>query len=316
MKVAIVGGTAAGLIAGYELQARGFTVEIFESKEVGFDVFESPQVVKQTDRFEDFLKSIDVPYSLFRYHVGILVRGNVRPYLELTKILGKTAAEKARFDLYCKTRLVEPEADRLEPMPSTRTCLRFDWHGLIRSLKLLMTVRKEHVQEIGEDYLVTHFARHKFDRAIITLPLWKTQQVATWNVPDALSVVVNSAIVRPRRLDQFASWDSVWTPYTPEGLVHRVHQVEDTYHVHFSGVWDEEANTRLTGDLNFLFPGGWVVAGSYRDLPGFMFDLGEEPSWPQNIRPLGCFSEWNPKLTLDETLEKVLRFRRAWGMYA
>jgi hypothetical protein len=105
----------------------------------------------------------------------------------------------------------------------------------------------------------------------------------------------------------------VYTPYTPENLVHRISPSEGGYSVEMNGEWGDETSGKLRNELNFLFGNAWALNNVKKGLPGHLLPLGEAPEWPGNVRPLGRFAAWDPRMTTDKTLSAAIATARKWG---
>ncbi len=320
-RIAIVGGDVTALLAAHCLAIRGHHVvifhEVFKSGRVGNEADTRPQIVRSSRRFIELLRGLGLIHSHYCTRVGMLLRDKIGLYPNCVRSLGREKATKVRSDLYLKSRLIAPEStDRLTDYEAIvpKSAVRFDWHEFVRVLTRRSRICTEKVVHIDQGSVRTNLLSYPFDHLVITLPLWQAKELVSWALPNSVSVPVNSVTVSPNRRDRFAAWDSVWTPYTPERLVHRVFQHEDGYHVQFSGIWTEETSDRLMGDLNYFFPGGWTVHYSDRNVPGYMFPLVDAPTWPSNVSPLGRFASWDELATLDVCLEKVLELKQRWGL--
>jgi hypothetical protein len=316
-RVAVIGDDVAALLAAYEVSRHGYNVTIFHAGKIGIDAVKRPQIVHSSGRFLKLLDRLQLVHSDYRTRIGILLKDKVQLYPNHLRDLGRDSGNNVRADLFEKSRLVKHEyAEQLTDYEALvpKSAVRFNWYDFVESLGKGAALCGEKLVSVGTNELKTVYSRVTYDFAFVTAPLWEMRHLTEWRLPDCTAVAVNSVNISSGKGDKFASWDNVWTPYTPEGLIHRLVQLEDGYNVHFSGSWDETTRPRLVGDLNYLFPGGWHPNQSDVSAPGYMFPLAEEPVWPDNVCPLGRFAAWDQRSSLDVCLDQIHRTGRLWGL--
>jgi hypothetical protein len=314
MKITVIGNDINALMAAYVARQQGHTVTLFSFKELDL---RSPYVVFESKLLCEILYRLGITFSSYRIKSGILMMGSVHPFPRVFREIGKARSLRVRSDLYAKTRLVaasEVTSQAIDiEVAGTKIGLHFGWPEFIDAItRSLQSTVKPILSLKSDRILFQDGAELPFDLCFVSLPLWKCQPLVDWHLPHACAVAMNTAKVdqntHPDIRDQMAGWDSVWTPYTPDSLIHRVFQVDGGYHVQFSGKWPaEEPNPALLGDLNYLFPAGWAATGSLRGEAGFLCPLSEKPSWPKSVRPIGRLARWDARATMTQTIEDVAK---------
>lgn len=330
LRVGVVGGGPAGLIAAFVCRLSGAAVKWFEPGKPGGNFTGGGlKYFHDTEAMRSLFALLDIEHSTYTAKGGILLRGEVLEWPRGLK--GTDSAELARIreDHYRKTRRTEPtSADAKTAMNDAeadrRAALRCDPELFVRQLVRAIESHQvpasvARIRDDGERVVVTarDGAEQHFDRVITTAPLWASRQMVVGAaIPECMAARLNVALVDPRG-DRYSRWDYVYTPYTPANLVHRLHPKDGQIEVEFNGDWVEErTNLELTDELNFLFPAGWGLAGPVvRGLPGHLLPLDSEPVFPERIRPLGRFAQWNPRATVDVVLDEALALARAWGLH-
>lgn len=317
-RVVILGGGAAGVVASWVFRERGADVTVIEPGQLGGE-FVRPgglRYIHFTERTERMVESLGLPYSDFIVEGGILLRGKVHPYPGLFAEMGEEEARAIQRDHYIKTRRAAPEDDPFAaqamnaPKAGAQRAIRCDFTDLFAGLAAGLKVVKAKAKEVKRGRVFLEGGGEvPFDLCVVTLPLWVLRGMVRWYVPEATCVRLNVAIVTPHGRDPYLAWDYVYTPYTPEGCVHRISHYEDGYMVEFNG---EPDRTKLEGDLNFLFPTGHSVKFVRTGLNGHLLPLSAPPAWPQTIQPLGRFASWNPRATLDVVLDDAVKLAERW----
>jgi hypothetical protein len=329
-KVLIVGGGIAGLIANWVFkQHRAVDVSILEPGKVGGDFLAGGlRYIHATDEMKAMLTDNRITFTNYQVNGGILLKGAVEPYPSFLKTMDREKAERIQFDHYRKTRRTEPSGeDALRSMNDpesvgSRHALRADAGGLLRALESQANVKCDGAVAVnslnsttGYSVLGTSGIAHSFDYLIFTIPLWAIRKMVPWELPEALALKLNIVNVDVTR-DPLSKWDYVYTPYTPEGLIHRISPRDGGWTAEFNGQWIEEGDEtslKLTSDLNFLFPNGWALNAVRRGLNGHLLPLEFETKWPKNVRPIGRFAEWNSRATADAVLSNCWKLATEWG---
>lgn len=318
-----MGGGISGLVAAYALSHYRATVRVLEPGRPGGDFAAGGlKYLNRTDAMASMLADIGCVYTNYTIQGGILLHGAVEPYPTCLKSMPRDRAARIQADHYRKTRRTEPDEFAARSMndpeatAKARKALRTDHLQVIRALAGRASILPKRVDAIEPRSVATpEGERFAFDFLVVTIPLWIVKRIALFAVPDALAMKLNLVQVEPRH-DPYAQWDYVYTPYTPEDLVHRISPREGGYSVEFNGSWadGDGVSDRLTSDLNFLFPDGWALHGVKRGLNGHLLPLDVQPAWPANTRPLGRFAQWDPRATTDVVLDSAFEMAEAWEL--
>jgi hypothetical protein len=317
MKICIVGNDAHAIVASWLAKRAGHTVSLHHTQTPDL---RRPYVLYESAALIQTLKKLSIAYSTYRINSGILLQGEVHPYPRIFRQLGKTRTQIIRTALWAKTRLIQATPYPWQSVDydssTTKVGVQFQWAEFVEE------IYGKHSVAIGNSFTIrtdriayTNGAQAPFDLCLVTLPLWTCQDLVEWHLPHASAVALNTAIIDsnqvPGARDLMSGWDSVWTPYTPDNVVHRVFQIGDEYHVQFSGHWREgEVHPGLLGDLNYLFPSGWAPTGAYRGGPGYLCPLSEKPLWPKTVVPLGRLARWDSRATFAQTIDEVVKLVR------
>lgn len=328
----IVGGGISGLIASWVFtQCRGLSVQVIEPGKPGGDFMAGGlKYIHKTDEMEELLRDIGVQYADYSVQGGILLHGKVEPHPGCFRGMDKDRALRIQHDHYRKTRKLEPDAFAARSMNDPeangpRRALRCDMQRVLKELIQRAPLVKASVIAIEPHKLVvadgTGEKHIGYDYLLTSLPLWVTRKMAWFgqSLPEGLAVKLNLVMVEPpQRGDDYAQWDYVYTPYTPEGLIHRISPNDGGYTLEFNGDWpaadgSDETSVKITNELNFLFPHGWALTKTLKGLNGHLLPLAAKPNWPVNIRPVGRFAQWDPRVTSDVVLNTCLKLADEWG---
>lgn len=325
-RLVIVGGGISGLIASWVFQrVPGLDVKVLEIGKPGGDFLAGGlKYLHKTDEMVAMLEDLGVTHTDYSVQGGILLKGVVEPYPACMRGVDKDRALRIQHDHYRKTRGIEPDSFAARSMndpeaTGPRTALRCDMQQTLRRLIARANIVADRADKI-EPHRVTGSsgAVHKYDFMITTVPLWVMKQLSWFDLPDAMAAKLNLVMVDPNpRMDNYARWDYVYTPYTPENLIHRLTPRDGGYTCEFNGRWadeDSSMNDRITSEMNFLFPEGWALSNVVKNLNGHLLPLPTRPSWPFNIRPLGRFAQWDPRATSDVVLTTAQKLVREWKM--
>lgn len=322
-KVAIIGGGVSGLIASWVFHQCGAQVRLFEPGKKGAGFFSGGlKYFVRTDEMVRLVNDLGLAFSVQVVRGGILLHGQVEQFPACFRTMEESRAQRIRDDHYRKTRGLEPGIHAVksmnDPFSTARKALSCDLAEFVRRLADYRV--SSHVNEMvyGVDHvakalLLKSGARFTYDYLVVTTPLWVTRKIAKFPLPEAMAVKLNVVDLDTMGKDTFARWDYVYTPYTPENLVHRVSPSEGGYSVEFNGDWGADTPLRLQGDLNFLFGNAWALNNVAKGLPGHLLPLGEAPTWPADVQPLGRFAAWDSRMTTDRTLSAAIELARKWG---
>lgn len=318
MRIGIIGGDIAGLVAARILRDRGYSVCVFEEDDVGKSFF--LPIYKYLERTTEVLRLLDElgllhgPYSI---QGGLHVNGEVtlcRRYL----LNNAERAKRVHYDYYRKTRLAQPDSynvksiDDPEVGPS-RHAIQCDYVEFVSMLSKGVSVVRDRIKSIGLTAtggmnVETRNSVYGFKRLIVSSPLWEVKRLFDFDIPDSLAVKVNVIQVKTVK-DTFLKWDFVYTPYTPDNVIHRVFTYNDGYGCQYSGDPDDN---HIQSDLNFLFPDGWYVSQDPVAVPGHLLPLSEPVDWPTGIIPVGKHARWDNKATVTSTIKEISKLSRLW----
>lgn len=314
MRVGVIGGDVAGLVAACVLKGHGHRVTVFEPDGVGRSyALPTFKYLERTSEVLGLLKGLDLPHGEYPIQGGLLVNGKVvgcRKHL----LSDVERAKRIHFNYYRKTRLVMPASFNVKsiddpevgPMRHAVSC---DYFELIRALVAGVKVVRQRVLFADPIRIETKEATYPFDRIVVCAPLWTMQNVLpSVDIPEAMAVKVHVVQVDSAK-DRYLKWDFVYTPYTPGQLIYRLYNNDDGYACQFSGELDED---RLQSDLNFLFPDGWSVTEESVTVPGHLLPLAESVEWPTGIVPVGKYARWDNKATVTTTIQDINRMARLW----
>ncbi len=331
-RMVIVGGGISGLIASWVYtQVPGLDVIVLEPGKPGGDFAAGGlKYIHKTDAMEDLLKDLRITYTDYSVQGGILVHGVVEPFPGVLKGMDKSRALRIQHDHYRKTRRIEPDAFAARSMNDAesvgpRKALRCDMDRMLKSLIELAPFVKDGCMRIDANQVVgSSGAKYPFDYLLLTIPIWVIKTMVAFPLPDTMAIKLNFVMIDPpEKVDAYAQWDYVYTPYTPENLIHRLSPRDGGYTCEFNGAWADDAadgsnetNDKLTSEFNFLFPGGWAIADVKKGLNGHLMPMTTKPIWPDNMRPIGRFAQWDPRATSDVVLATCLEQAKAWNLPA
>lgn len=338
MRLVIIGGGISGLIANYiARQCRGVEVFILEAGKVGGE-FASVglKYIHRTDEMATMLADLQVVYNKHPVRGGIHLHGRVWPYPEVMKPgfafqealadirpepMTATRALRIQHDHWRKTRHTEPDhnAGRSMNDPEAglgKVSLRCDLSSVVAKLAERAIIVRERVVAVAPDVVSTDAGNHyEYDYIIVTVPLWLARRMMYFGLPEAMALKLNVVHVVPIS-NPYVRWDYVYTPYTPDSLIHRISPSEDGWSCEFNGAWEEgdpEVGRRLTSDLNFLFQNGWAVNRVVRGINGHLIPMEQAAGWPSHIQPLGRFAQWDSRATADVVLDRMCSIVDEWG---
>lgn len=323
-RVVIIGGGVSGLIAAWAFRrCRDVQVQVLEAAKPGGDFLSGGlKYIHRTDAMLELFSDLGITYTNYSVQGGILLHGAVEPYPGVLRGMDKVRALRIQHDHYRKTRRTEPDefASRSMNDPESsgpKKALQCDLEEFVSRLIVGAPVLPDAAKAIKPHVVQgTSGANYPYDFLVLTIPLWVLRRLVWFELPAALSVKLN--IVRVETIgNPYAKWDYVYTPYTPEGLIHRLSPHEGEWSCEFNGDWaegDDDVSRKMTNELNFLFRNGWALTSVKRGLNGHLLPMAEKPSWPANVAPLGRFAEWDPRATSDVVLDNVWKMIDRWGI--
>ncbi len=314
-KIIVVGGGISGLICANVFLKNGADVELFEPNEIGGEfLIGGLKYIHNTLNMEKFLDDCGITWGDYKVKGGILLRGIVRPYPKFLEKLDKADAIRIQNDHYRKTRKMEPGNFGITAMndpanSKSKRAIRCDFAELIKKLSSVIKINKTSLIKVLSNK--AYFSNGKvlsFDYMVLTIPLWIIKEIVDFELPNSTAMNLNIAIIESVR-DLYASWDYVYTPYTPSDCIHRISSDGEGYAVEISGELDEN---KLHSDLNFLFKDGWYMRRMRKNLKGHLIPIEGEIKTPYNIALLGRFASWESRMTVDITLERSYDLCRRW----
>lgn len=318
-RLAIIGGGISGLVAAETFNLAGWHTTLIEGGKLGGDFTAGGlKYIHKTDEMVALLKRLEVLYSPYTVHGAIHLRGEVLPYPQCFEDMTKSDIARIQADHYAKTRRtgVDEFADRAMNDPAAlgpRRALRCDFQDFIDVMATVPNIiLTSHARRVDHKRQVVHLVEGqpvRYDALIITTPLWITKRLVDFHVPEGVAMALNIVQVTPRR-DDYAGYDYVYTPYTPQNFAHRLSPAQDGYCVEGNG---ELNHLDLHADLQFLFPDGFTVETIREGLKGHLLPLDVQPDWPDNVKPLGRFATWNPRSTTDVALSEAIDMVGVWS---
>ncbi len=314
--VLVIGGGLSGLLAAYVLRRRVSSLAIVEAtKTLGGDFLAGGlRYVHHTRNMEALLKRLKLPYSSYAVRGGLLLEGAVRPYPRCFEEMSPDRADRIRRDHYRKTRGLEPGGELAKamndpannkPRRALKCCLRDLVSGLARGQEVI----RGSVTRATEKWVeLKSGARYGYDWLVYTIPLWCIKGLVDYPVPEALARRLNVVKIAPK-VDAYARWDYVYTPYTPHNHIHRISPDGGHYAVECNGRLNQ---ADFVSDLNFLFADGWSLVSLRQDLKGHLLPLEQRVTWPVNTAALGRYATWDPRATADVTLDKAKALAKKW----
>lgn len=322
-KVVIIGGGVSGLVASWVFNQCGADVRLFEPGPKGRGFLSGGlKYFVRTDDMVRIVNDLGLAFSVQSVRGGIFLQGQVRPYPKHLREVGQARAQRIREDHYRKTRGVEPTGFAVksmnDPFSATRKALACDLDEFIKRLSGYKS--HCHVSEMvtsvnssARRVYTAEGASWNFDYLVVTAPLWIARRLLDFPLPDGMARKLNVVDVDSIGSDPYARWDYVYTPYTPENMVHRLSPHDGGYSVEFNGEWSDSTSGRLRNELNFLFGNAWALNDVKKGLPGHLIPLESDPEYPPWIAPLGRFAAWDPRATTDKTLSDAIALARRWG---
>lgn len=315
-KVIIAGGGISGLVASWELRDRADVVIMEPGKVGGEFTAGGLKYIHRTESMERMFDQLVIPYSTYIVRGGILLRGQMYLYPQVLQGMDHKQATRIQQDHFRKTRRSSPDEFAKQAMndpaaTGPRRALRCDFEDLIELLADQADILPTGVAKVDHERNVLFDSErraHHYDFLIFTIPLWITRRVVSFYVPEGAAMRLNTAHVEAKT-GEYASFDYVYTPYTPADVIHRFSPSRGGYSVETNGTLDRD---KLNSDLAFIFSDGYVIESVTEGLKGHLLDLIEPPDWPDNIAPIGRFAKWDPRSTTDVALEDAMKLKERW----
>lgn len=315
--VLVLGSGIEALIAAWVLRRHPhFKVSLLAGAQPGTepDLPGALPEANHTKSMGRFLRHLDVPYSSYKPRDGVLIRDAILRWPEDVRKIGAKEAGRVHADcLYKASRVASDGLHVLAPRArDLDRRIRCSLEDLIGELVRGLEVRIDRVARIDERAVVGDAGRYPFDFLVSTIPIWLFRERATFELPEVISARRTIAVVAPRDGTRFVRWDSVLTPYTPEGHVYRMTAFEHGYAVEASG---RPSAARLTGDLNFLFPDGFHLRGVLTDLftvPRFLHRADQMPAIDR-VAFVGRYAQVGGGTTLDVVVDETYKMMKFWG---
>lgn len=315
-EVIIIGGGITGLIcANVFSKYNKMNVTVYEPGEPGGQFLTGGlRYIHHTPAMENFFDENDIMWGSYKIKGGILLRGQVRQYPKFLRSLDKVDAIRIQNDHYRKTRKMESGSFGSQAMndpanAKSRNALRCDLRHLIDVLKSKCNIVKSKLIKVVSDKVYFENGTiKKFDYMVMTIPLWLIKRIVDFEVPFSMAMNLNVISVDVIS-DIYAKWDYVYTPYTPSDCIHRISSEGDGYAAEISGEFRE---SDLHSDLNFLFKDGWCVKDYKKNLRGHLLPINGEINTPRNIALIGRYAAWQPRMTVDVTLNRAIELGKRW----
>jgi hypothetical protein len=325
--VVILGGGITGLICAYAFSRYSVNIKIIEPGIIGGDILTNEfKYIEDTNSVKKMFRDLELAYSGYSIRGGILLRGEVIKYPDQFKKLTRGEKERVYLDYYRKTRLKEPSNKDLRmamsepPKGKPKSALRTDSRLFIDCLFEHISDRghrviRDYIEAIGLRNIILKRSTIPYDYLVLTIPLWEVKKLAYWNVPDSVAMATNVLMV-VAKYGGNVQWEYVYTPYTPGNAVHRFTTFGGAvYAVEVNGVLNPRM-IDVCSDLNFLFKDVWYIQEIHERTSGHLLPLvmdeDEKIYWPDNVVPLGTFTEWDSNCTLDMVLDKAKKIGRRW----
>lgn len=317
-RLLIVGGGISGLVTNWVWRDVAH-VTMFEPGVLGGEFPTGGlKYIHRTDPVEALFGDLGIAYSSYVVRGGILLRGQLYLHPQALQAMKPEEAQRIRFDHYRKTRRSGPGdlADTAMNDPAAtgpRRALRCDLEELVSSLGKLGcdSFVPKAVGKIDARRNMLFDADRKpysFDFLVLTIPLWIIRHVSDFFVPESAALRLNVARVSTSE-GRYASFDYIYTPYTPADTIHRFSPKSAGYSVEANGVLDLP---KLQSDLAFIFPEGYHLEAVKVGLNGHLLPLREPVDWPRNVAPVGRFAKWDSRSTMDVALADALALKERW----
>lgn len=319
MRVVILGGGISGLIAHHVFQrhrgGKPANLKLVEPGKVGGEFTSGGlKYIHRTDGMVRLIGRMGLPFSSYRLHGGILLRGKVQPYPQALQKMAPEEALRVQQDHYVKTRKTQSGSFGRKAMndptsSQARHAIRTDFESLVEKLargvaivpEAALEVNNHRVRLSGGNWL-------DYDVLIATIPLWILRRICSWYLPEGFAMKLNIAWAVPER-DVYAAWDFVYTPYTPSDYIHRFSPAGLGYMVEANGELD---HLKLESDLQFIFQEGYYIKHVRAEMKGHLLPMNGQAQWPENVAPLGRFAQWDPRATMDTVLDGAEALAKRW----
>lgn len=326
--IVIVGNGIDALLCGYILMKnKSINLKMLKC---GLDnLYNDFFYIKRTDNMKKIFEETNIPYSVSSIRRGILLKEKKEEYPSVFENFKKQEIVGLKNYYYRKTRLKEPSnndfKDAFSDAPGQHGRKTFNTNRELFSFSLINLLRKMNGRrniKFSDDYKSDDFEfinsrlvrikkneielfngrNLKYDFLFVFEPLWKLKNKIYFDIPNSCVVRKNILSVMPIR-EKYCEYDIVYTPYTPYNTIYRFYFNSGAYLVEFNGFLDNDKKADVLSDLNFLFPDGWCLDRELIQCNGHLIPLKRKINWPENIFPVGKYSRWDQKTTLDQVCD-------------
>jgi hypothetical protein len=319
----IIGGTIEGLFASYVLAEHGQESVILEPGEFCKDFLrKGMKYIFRSNELVEILYDLDIAYSEYMMKGGILLSGEIKNYPQILDTLDLHRIRKIQIDHFRKTRKAFSRSVGRTLMndygmkKTTRCALKLNFENLVKTMiensdiiknNAIKINSKESIVELDDGNTI------EYERLISTIPLWKMKRISDFYIPESIAMSLNLIYIASFQKTEFDKWDFVYTTYTPKMAIHRISSSTNCCVIEANGNWDDIKNDVLE-DLAFLFPDGFYFQEVVENTKGHIIELKEKIKWPNNIFPLGRFTQWNPSVTTNSSLIQMYKYCKEWGL--
>ncbi len=314
IRIVVLGAGLDGLLAAWVFGQHPFAKVTVVGEYDKTRAQDEPPIVYSTSMI-NVLRVLGIPHSEYRIKEGILLSGQVRSISETWLAMNKEEADRLRHDCYVKATRIPPQESFPIQIPKPRKKIerriRCDFKELYHTVQQKVRILPRSKWCLKPGLVTTDRGAIPFDQCVVTAPLWEVRERSSISIPEAYAVRRHLLSLIPRTATLYAPWDGILTPYTPEKSIHRLDATGTGGIV--AEVTGAIVRPRIIGDLNFLFPDGYAIEKADMNLRGGILPFGESrPKWPNNVVPIGRYSEWNDHLTLDDTVDRAYDLLHKW----
>lgn len=327
MRIVILGGGISGLIAARAIIETGRAgkphqneVIIVESSKVLGGTFTNGglKYLAATDDMKDLLGRMGVAFSCESVLGAVWSDGTAHPHPRWMMSIGTVDRLQVQLAHWLKTRgsLEGFRADCMnDPADENKSALLCDISEFIKKLAWdaflhCNTFMETRVERICPRFVHTQRGRMEYDALINTIPLNVIKGLVT---PDLSSGIPASkcnkiSIVDVEGVDTEMWWDYLYTPFLPN--VSRITRTSITG-AQVEMPWSTVRPSMTVEDMTPLTRGSNrpLLLNSRGDINGHLVPLQQPIRTPKNWLMLGRYAEWDPRSTVDKTLEKMIQWR-------
>lgn len=320
MKVVVIGGGIAGLIATDTLIRRGLRPTLVEAGSLGgqWAALRALKYLRYTEPLKARLADLGIEGEVEPVNGGAMVRpGFIVPH---PRCLGwEGFGDRLMAAHWEKTRgcgAVDSRSMNGGPGGAPNPH-RIRTNGA--DLAAALAARAREGADVHEGVPVAAIGKRTvsvgtegipYDSLVTTVPLWAFRGL--WAGPE-VGVHTTSAptarrlFIKTYRAPSFSrghsGWDYIYTPWTAHGVVHRVSPGPDD-------TWNAEANllasqpeARMERDAADILGDDAELLATVRT-HGHLLPLDAPPVYPDRVYPLGRFAQWDGRATVDKVLER------------